>query len=463
MVKIPRRLDDLLPAIPMEKLLDALQQPDISGKVREPLHRVGWHDAAPLESVRDAWHQARSWLETMVAGELPTTAAPRGINASGQLLSPSAAGVPWGTGLALHYARMASEYQYQPQVMQYAQERLQPLCEDHAWVCLGSVAEAVRLLAATSAAAQGVVVARTDAVRIAGLGDVRSMVAAGGNGLIEIGAANTVLADEWSSALAGGGRMVLLTSPNNLSAADSRQMRSEAVAAAQTAGARVVELLADGTFNPSLADRYHFPTPSAALASGADVVILPLQLLLAGPPGALVIGCSELIDPLRLAAANLGGLLQGAGLATAVAAIQSSRQDEFDAPSIASQLLANPENLRNRARRLALQLTDIGAVGSASECEMTTPLGPSPWNRYQLSSWGVRLVPRKSLAELHKHIASGEAKHALKLQLAGDTQCVDINLRFVPPQRDHELVLVIGEEGLSEPAVPVAPPPASAS
>ena len=53
-MRIPRRLDEILPAAAMEKFLDVLQQPDISGKVRDALHRVGLQDNSPLDKVKEA-------------------------------------------------------------------------------------------------------------------------------------------------------------------------------------------------------------------------------------------------------------------------------------------------------------------------------------------------------------------------------------------------------------------------
>lgn len=444
MVKIPRRLDDILPTLTMEKLLDVLQQPDISGKVREALHQVGLHDAAPIDRVREAWQQARGWLDSVTESVAGATTYPRALNGSGQMLSSSFVAVPWGTVVAYEFAKVATDYQSHSNLMRQAEELTRRQFGNQATTYLSSTSEALRLLASSPAASDGVVVARVDAVRIAGLGDIRSMLAAATNPLVEIGAANGVRAEEWSQALRSPRQMVVLASPNNLPLKERRQLRLDAIAAAKACGAKVIEVLADGVVSPPLIEHYQFPDVAQACESGADVVILPSQFLLGGPLGAVVIGQQELVSRLHAKADEIGVLLSGAQLLAVVSAIKNAAKQEPDQASVADYLMANPENLRNRARRLAVQLTEMGEVGQAVECELTTPLGPSPWNNYQLQSWGVRLSPRNSLAELVRQVARGESKNGLQLEVIREAESLAISLRFIPPQYDHEIVLIVG-------------------
>ena len=146
--------------------------------------------------------------------------------------------------------------------------------------------------------------------------------------------------------------------------------------------------------------RYGLPDVRQCLSQGADVVVWPLHLLLGGPSGALVIGDAELVAPLARSAEISGLLLGGANLSAATVALQlgaiqhDALNQDAQAGAVA-QLLSNPDNLKNRARRLAVQLSGVGEIGQAVECDHETPLGPSPWNRYRLLSWGVRSGPEK--------------------------------------------------------------------
>ncbi len=456
MVKIPLRLEELIPAAAMEKLFEVLQQPDISGKVREAIQRVGLHESSPLDKVSKAWHQARSWLDTLT-GDQAGTAGPTTLNASGQLLSASLAGIPLAAAVAYGFAKGATGYQSASGVLSKADAAAKPLFGNRAYAWLASPADALRCLTDADISAAGTLLSRVDAVRIAGLGDIRSMLASGGKTPTEVGAANGVTADDWANALQAGGPTVVLASPNNISHGEAGTHRSQAITAAHAHGAKVIEVLADGVLCPTLTTQYGFPDPRQSLADGVDVVILPLNLLLGAPAGALVIGDSERVTKARRAAELSGALLGGAQLIAATLALQlSAMHSETDSGAVA-QLLTNPENLKNRARRLAIQLTGIGAIETAVEHESHIALGPSPWNRYQHQSWGVRLAPKvtpskEPVADMLRQLAQGEAKLGLTLQLVRQADYLLMDLRFVPPQHDHQLVALWGGGDQAMPA-----------
>ncbi|MEO8272320.1 MAG: hypothetical protein ABI557_21610 [Aureliella sp.] len=459
-MKIPRRLDEILPAAAMEKFLDVLQQPDISGKVRDALHRVGLQDNSPLDKVKVAWQQARSWLDSLADGAASPSGEPLTLNASGQLLSPSLGEIPLAPAVAYGYAKAATHYQTASGLNQKAATAAQHLLGQHAFAWLGSTAEALRLLASSDGCRAGVVLSRVDAVHIAGLGNIHAMLSAGKHSLLEIGAANGVTANDWKQGLIGSEQCVVLSSPNNLSLSDAASHRHQAIEAAHRIGAKVIEVLADGVLNTELVSRYGFPDVRQCLNHGADVVVWPLQLLLGGPSGALVIGDSELVTQVTRSAESTGLLLGGANLSAATLALQlGAVQHDAMSPDTqagtAAQLLSNPDNLKNRARRLAVQLAGVGEISEAVECDHESPLGPSPWNRYRLRSGGVRLVPKNSLDELLRQVALGESKVRRTLQIVREEHTLLLNLRFIPPEYDHELVQTLaGQPHEIEPGSP---------
>lgn len=444
----PLRLDEIIPSSAMEKLMDVLQQPDISGKVREALHKVGLQDAAPLDKIRDAWQQARGWIDSVTESVVGNANHPRVLNASGQLLSSSLASIPWSNSAAIEFAKSATDYQASATIQRRADELSRKVFGGHETAWLGNTAEALRWLSRATAASQGVVISRVDAVRIVGLGDVRAMLADSCEHLLEIGAANGVRPEEWKAALTSSEQLLVLVSPNTLATEDARQHRQQAVEAAKACGAMIVELLADGVVSQKMAEVNAFPSVQQALETGADVVILPTQLLMAGPVGALVVGNQKTVSALRSESENIGALLDGANLLATMSALESANKagqaPETDQFCMPTRLLLNPANLRNRAQRLAIQLKGLGEVLDAQEVELNKPLGPSPWSRYQINSWGVRLKPRSSLVELSRQIARGENCRGVKIELINESESLAINLRFIPPQFDHELVQVIG-------------------
>ena len=442
-MRIPRRLDEILPAAAMEKFLDVLQQPDISGRVREALHRVGLQDNSPLDKAKTAWQQARSWLDTLVDGASNTASGQVTLNARGQLLSHEMPEIPLTPAVAYGFATAATHYQIAADVDAKADAAVEHLLGRHASAWLISAADALRMLASAEGCRGGVVLSRVDAVRIIGLGDVHAMLSAGAVPLREIGASNGVSAEDWQAALTGPGQIVVLSSPNSLTRDEAQVHRNQAIAAARAAGAKVVEILADGAVSPELCDTYGFPDVRQRLDQGADVVVWPLHLLAGGPSGALVVGDAELISAVRRRAEATGVLLGGARLVASTVALQRGSLSQEAATGALAQLLANPENLRNRARRTAVQLTHMGEIGQATECEIQSPLGPSPWNRYRLQSWGVRLLPKNSLEDLKRQLARGEAKLGCRLQAIYEDNAILLNLRFIAPEQDHELVQVL--------------------
>lgn len=440
-MRIPRRLDEILPAAAMEKFLDVLQQPDISGKVRDALHRVGLQDNSPLDKVKEAWQQARSWLDTLADGVSSGAGGDAlTLNASGQMLSATLGEIPLAPAVAYGYAKAASHYQTAAEVSRKATSAVEHLLGRHSSAFLGSTSEALRLLASGESSRSGVVLSRVDAVRIAGLGDIHAMLAAGKHPLLETGAANGVSAQDWQQVVTGPGQCVVLSSPNNLSLADAARHRSQAVAVAHAAGAKVIEVLADGVLSAELESGYGFPDVRKCLSQGVDVIVWPLHLLLGGPRGALLVGNSELVTAAARMAEVNGVLLGGANLTAATVALQLAPLNQDAQAGAAAQLLVNPENLKNRAKRLAVQLSGIGEIGEAVECEQDSPLGPSPWNRYRLNSWGVRLRPKNSLDELLRQLAQGEARVGRTLQIGREENALLLNLRFISPEHDHELV-----------------------
>lgn len=444
MVRIPRRLDEILPTLTMDKLLDVLQQPDLSGKVREALQTVGLGDAAPLDRVREAWQQARGWIDSVAESIVGQPGNAKVLNATGQLFSSELTAIPWATSVAVDFAKSSTEFLALEALARAAHQEVRNHLGNYSTAWLTSTAEAVRLLISGLPMEAGVAVSRIDAVRLGGLGDIRSMLAAGQAKLTEVGASNEVLPEDWKGVLEAGNRLLVLTSPNNLDRQSANQHRSQAVAAAREAGATVIEILADGVWDAGLTDAYGLPNVKQTLEQGVDVVVLPLHFLSGGPAGALVVGAASWVEPCRQQAEHLGVNVNGASLLAATTAIRTAAKSDTDASTVTAQLLLNSENLRSRARRLAVQLSGLGEIAQAEECEVESPLGPNLWGRYRVQSWGVRLRPRQNLEELQRQIAAGEAKQAVRLNLIQQPESLLLNLRFIPPARDHELVLIIG-------------------
>lgn len=456
MVKIPNRFEDLYPASAIEKILETLQQPDLSGKVREALGRVGLRDANPLEQVQQAWQQARSWLETIGSFGASESIAGQ-LNATGQLFGQAYAGFPIGNSVA--HALAAASVQF------LSNEAVQNKMRRAAASSFGS-SHAACWLTSTHAGLHSllgdrkVLIAKTDLVRIPCLGDLGAMLR--GVELYEVGAVNGCGEDDWIQAFESLQRQdgfdhagVLVVSPNGLSPEAARSQRALSIEQAGKHQIPVFELLADGVVHPGLSEAFGFPDLQNRLADGIEAMVAPLDLLVGAPRGAVVVGNSSQIESIaRLGTLN-GTELDGASRLAAVVALQLAHLGNEVGSGPAAQLLLNSDNLKNRAERLAIQLNDVGDIASAVAVPRIADLGPPPWSQYKLSNWAVQIGPRVEVARLHQRLLLGQSQgEATESPQSSDGSAqphcpisgviegenLILDLRFIDPKDDFRLV-----------------------
>lgn len=438
MVKIPTKFEDLLPPAALGKILEVLNQPALSGAVRDALQRVGIKDASPVEQVQEAWQQARDWVGQLASRMLsPVQANPQLINATGELARAEWQGFPMAPSVAEAYCIQAVNFHYSSRLEEAAQHAAMKLLQiDDAWLA-NSLATAMQLI---QAAFTSCAVSRADTVRIPGFGDIGAMLHASGKPIHEVGATNGATEEDWSRIINSPEQAILLVSPNSLSASDAEQQRVAALKVAKATGAMVVELLVDGVCTPNALDAtYPFPNAQERLRSGATAVVLPIDGFLGGPAGACIAGSGKLIKSLRHSVAAPGCSLRGAALAGATAALERAATSGTALDTGVLDLVrANMANLRDRAKRLAMQVSNSEHVVAAEVRDRNIPLGPSPWNRYSGPSVAVALTPRKDAAHLIATLQNGENGPAILCVGAGDNVLID--LKFVLPRDDHQIV-----------------------
>lgn len=458
MVKIPSRIEDLFPAAAVEKILDVLQQPDLSGKLRETLDKVGLREINPLEQVQQAWQQARSWIQSLVDDD-QSAADSNVVNATGQLLREDFANVPVCSSVAQVYANAAAKFLQRERVQSRAIRAARHAFPNHStcWTS-GPFTASQALLDGRQ-----VLIAKTDLVRIQGIGDVSALLQ--GISVVEVGPSNGCEQHDWQEAIqtaqvrdesnrqttgqssARTSICILVVSPNNLSAEVSQQQMHQAIAAAQAADIPIFGLLADGVVNKTLAEEYRFPLLHSHLDAGLDASICPLHLLLGGTEGALIVGKEEFVAPAAQWSRLRGTNLPFAALSAAVVALQLGMVDEGLNTGVLGNLLANPLNLEDRARRLATQLSGNGRVISALAVSRSVPLGPTPWSRYILENWAVEIQTGASSEETRAQLLAGqsEQEHRLLPPIAASIEAgkLLIDLRFVDPKDDHLVVMAL--------------------
>ncbi len=437
MVKIPSKFEDLLPPAALGKILDVLNQPGLSGVVRDALNRVGFKDSSPVEQVQEAWEQARDWVGNL-ANRLvnPVHASPSLINATGELARAEWQGFPMAPTVAEACSVQAVSFHHSGRLGESAQHAATKVLHAEEALFTNCLASALQLIVRHF---QKCAISRADTVRIPGFGDIGGMLQFLGDNVHEVGATNGAAADDWARVITSSEHAILLVSPNGLVDADAVAQREAALQVASASGAVVIEVLVDGVCEAGdLTAVVPFPVARQRLESGASLVVLPVDGLLGGPAGACVAGRGKLIQLLRGAVADQGVLLRGAVLAGASAAFERAALASPLDTSVVDLLCVNILNLKDRAKRLAIQISDSEHVTATEIIDRVNPLGASPWNRYTTESVAIQLTPRKSASNLMHVLQSGEFGPAVLCVAAGEKVLVD--LKFVSPRDDHQIV-----------------------
>ncbi|MBX3422513.1 MAG: hypothetical protein KF752_13245 [Pirellulaceae bacterium] len=443
MAKIPSRLEDLLPVAAFEKVVDALQRPELSHKVRDALSKVGLKDVNPLQQAHEAWQQVRSWLSSLAGDSVGPDSEL--LNATGSLFLSNADRWPIISSAAWSYARAATAYHDRQRTMRRSNEAVRHCLAgcNHLW--LSDMLGGLQLVSRTLAPG-GLVMARTDCVRLAGVGDVQRQAAAWGNSVSEVGTVNGVEASDWQQALSNRhDQAILLVSPNNLDSQTAAAQRAQALTAAKKHNAPVIELLADGCLSPQLSQQMGFPLANQRCGDGTDVVLLPTHLLLGGMSGLLCLGGTHPLERISQAASSLGAGMDASTVAANVLAMQlASVEDDLECGLVIGGLVANPQVLKNRSQRLAVQLSGLGPIAGANVVDRSQPLGPAPWCRYQLAGPAIQVHVSANASTFFDWLETGgEQRAAIAMDRRVDPAYID--LRFVAPEDDHRIVAAVGE------------------
>jgi len=440
MVKIPSRLEDLLPLGAFERVMDALHRPELSQRVREAISKVGLKEVNPLDQVQEAWQQARSWLGTLMEGD-PRVSSQM-INATGALFRDDSDVLPLASAVSLSFARSAAGFFDRQHCLNRAAE-IVPRClgaKHHLWLSepLLAVHVAVKALAPG-----GVLIPRADCVRIPGLGELHAALTCFGNSVTEVGAANGASLQDWHSTLQDApGKAIVTTSLNGMSARASKASRDWLMEAAKQHGNPVIELLVDGSTDRQTCQQYGLPLASEQVVHAGHVILLPTHLLLGGVRGVICLGDETAIVAMQRMGSMLGAELNGPGVAANLLALQMACLEDDLERGMVGMLRANVDNLRNRCQRLTVQVAGAGPIVSAEVVDSQHPMGPSPWDRYTLVNPVVHLRLSGNTTAIRERLALG-SHEVPAVELKQDADLLSVDLRFVHPDDDHRVVLAL--------------------
>lgn len=460
MVKFPQKFEDLYPAGTIERVLDVLQQPDIPNKVREALEKVGLKDNNPLDQMQKAWSRAKDWVDSVAFDSASGRSAQSAvINASGQLFHDDYLVWPSDSSSLFAYSRIAESFQLG--------SALEHRTHQIVSTALGGLHSSFHISVASAledlARGRRLLVAKCDLLRIPGLGDMSALIDR--LDVAEVGAVNGCNQDDWLEA-ADGDCAILLVSPNSRTRESQVTFREQAIESGRAKSVPVYELTVDATFNDQVASDCNLSNPMRLIEQGVDAVLAPLHLLLGAPVGALVLSKdASTLEAAGRRAKLRGTALQGASRVAAAIAIQGNC-DSPQPGSLNAMLLANSENLQNRAERIAGLIQDNGICGKVEVIEESIPQGPSPWDHLTLKNWRIRAeVLHGAPAELAARLAAGviskesaekespdegeqeeaalTAPPSTRILAVSKPDALEVDLRYVDPRDDHRVAMAL--------------------
>ncbi|HEY8103280.1 MAG TPA: L-seryl-tRNA(Sec) selenium transferase [Gaiellaceae bacterium] len=277
----------------------------------------GVDDPLAVEAARDVLERAREEiragadpgdLRARVEQELGAARAPalrRVLNATGVLVHTNLGRAPLADA-ALEQVREAAgysnlEYDLSTGSRGSRQDHLAPLLRRligaEAAIVVNNNAAAMLLALAALAEGREVVVSRGELIEIGDGFRIPDVLARSGARLVEVGTTNRTRAADYESAIGPETALLLRVHQSNFRVVGfTEQPRVEELAAV----ARRHDLpLLDDLGSGALVDVEGEPTPTAALAAGADLVCFSGDKLLGGPQAGIVAGRADLVERLR--------------------------------------------------------------------------------------------------------------------------------------------------------------------
>jgi L-seryl-tRNA(Ser) seleniumtransferase len=193
------------------------------------------------------------------------------------------------------------------------------------------------------------------------------------------------------------------------------------------------------------------PMPAASIRAGADLVLFSGDKLLGGPQCGILVGRRKIIEQLLRDPLTRALRVDKMTLAALVATLRLYRD-----PQVAEEripllrlLSASPDNLKNRAERLAPQLRALPAIEKAEAVAGTTFLGGGSVPTQELPTWCVALEPRGGKVDAFaRRLRTGTPAVFGRIH----QERLLLDLRAVYPAQDTQLIDAVRDLGQPEAA-----------
>lgn len=452
-------VNELLESQALRAVVDRIHPGAVMATIRSVLDEVATevHNAATERT----WPSVSELAERISRRVFDSTppGARTTINASGIILHPELGPPPLADDAVKAMVVAAGEYTLGPvdaagsdfpPENTLAEKLLRELTGAEAAMVLHNGAAATLLALAALAGGREAIVARGQLVDRGRRYRLPDLATAADVALREVGAVNRLCVDDYGAAIGDKTALLLHIHPGGVDIGGADEVTpGELVALGRQKQLPVVDDLGPAAlFDLAPFGLGSIPVVSRSVAAGADVVLFGHELL-GGPACGVIVGRRDWIELIRRHPMAAVFRPEQPALAALAATLQLARTPEQARRAIPLLQLAttSTDNLKNRAERLAAQLTAAKTVEKAEAVAIAGVVRLSPGLGGEIAGWGVRLKPSSgSAARLAERLRKNDP--AVIGQI--DPESLLLNLRSVLPRQDVALVDAVeslGENG----------------
>ncbi len=420
-MRIPPNLRDMFP-FPVETIKQLAQmvgQPQLVTALKEAAEKVGIKEPFGPGGVQQILQQAGRWVDAVTEGFTGRPAALGGIagvNATGELFSHRWCNSPVSVPSAQSWLELMGSYAD----AEVSSSQLKALILQ----CTGAsdafvVSNTTAALYATALAGSGStwVVPRVDCIKVPRFGvtspsSLRDTLDSAGAQVREVGSNQECNHADIQLATSDPSSAVLLSSPNSLPLEHRASHIKNATDVATQTGAYLVRLLWDAQLQKVANLSVTTSVVSEQWTTANDILLVPCDAFLGGPEACLILAQKKLpiwqsLQRIVQVSGMEASSLQQACLLRSLRVFES--EDQWDKTLLGQCLTNSTDNLKNRAERLAIQLSGTSKVERAVVSSKPCRIGSGIWLNEKLDSSIIQLHPRSStVGSLHEYLKSSD-------------------------------------------------------
>lgn len=324
--------------------------------------------------------------------------------------------LPYLTEIASRYSNLEYDLEEGKRGSRYVhvEELIKELTGAEAALVVNNNAAAVLICLNTLAVGKEVIVSRGELIEIGGSFRIPEVMTWAGCILKEVGTTNKTHLHDYERAINENTALILKVHKSNYAIVGFTKEVSaeELLPLCREKGLPLMEDLGSGSFvDFSKYGLAKEPTVQEALRAGADIVTFSGDKLLGGPQAGIIVGKREYIERIKRNPLNRAVRIDKLTLAALEATLKLYRDEALAIKTIPvlQMILAKPETLKRKARKLLKLITDISPQIKVSLVKTVAKTGGGALPLLDLPSYGVALsIPGLSPQELQRRLRRTE-------------------------------------------------------